>query len=178
MHISLSEEYPTVGEIETWGENELLDWLQMNLKPPLSSEDEGKIRTAQIDGCAFLIGAGDRSLFVEAGLALGSSARLAQLAKDIVDRKGKCYGSYHMSCRQLTMPIGDREQPELKGRPLESKLETILLEQARKANDEISRMLEELKHHVDKMTEDGKLAKDAFDKCKCYSSYHTFHADS
>jgi hypothetical protein len=63
-----------VETIQTWSEVELVDELQKILKRRLSSEDEEKLKTAQIDGDTFLLGAGDRSLFMDAGLGTGASA--------------------------------------------------------------------------------------------------------
>ena len=63
----------------------LLGWVQGRLRVPLDDEDKAKLLGAKITGSAFLQGAKDRSLFREAGLAVGPSADLSELAKAVMD---------------------------------------------------------------------------------------------
>jgi hypothetical protein len=85
----LGDTNPTIKEIQSWSPLTLLNWIQEKLKPtPLESDDAQKFLNAKIDGRAFHY-AGSRELperiFEGAGIFLGPSLKLAQLAKSIGD---------------------------------------------------------------------------------------------
>jgi hypothetical protein len=90
-----SPPYPSGEEIKTWSAHALVEWLQTDLKPLLSSKDEGTIRTARIAGRAFLLGAGKSDLFTRAGLPFGPSEVLADVAEEIVGKKSKYCNLYY-----------------------------------------------------------------------------------
>jgi hypothetical protein len=68
----------------------LLGWVQGQLRVPLDDEDKAKFLAAKINGEAFLYAAGQIDFFCQAGIAMGPSLQLAQLAK-IADTKNKFY---------------------------------------------------------------------------------------
>jgi hypothetical protein len=80
---------PTIDEIRSWNEGRLLAWFQQILSKPLKQKYEKKLLNAEIDGEIFLNHAGDSEFFVRAGLSLGASDRLAQLAKDSIRRESE-----------------------------------------------------------------------------------------
>jgi hypothetical protein len=69
--------------VEHWDVTKLTSWLNKALDPPLHPQDMKKIEKERIDGPAFLAGAGDRSVFREAGVSVGASVNLANLATKI-----------------------------------------------------------------------------------------------
>jgi hypothetical protein len=73
---------PTKQMVEHWTVTRLTGWLE-TLDPPLNPKNLEKIIDAEIDGRAFLAGAGDRDFFIAAGFSFGASVNLANLAKNI-----------------------------------------------------------------------------------------------
>ena len=73
----------TKQKVEHWDVTTLTRWLNKALDPPLHPKDIEKIEKERIDGPAFLAGAGDRSVFREAGVSVGASVNLANLATKI-----------------------------------------------------------------------------------------------
>jgi hypothetical protein len=76
--------------IKSWDKTTLLEWIQKKLNVPLDNEDADKLLSAKIGGNAFLFAAGRKEIFQEAGIPLGPSVELAQLAQTIVDGESKC----------------------------------------------------------------------------------------
>ncbi|KAN0076322.1 hypothetical protein V8E54_006464 [Elaphomyces granulatus] len=60
----------------------LLGWVQGRLRVPLSEINAQKFLSAEITGNAFLYAAG---IFEKAGISMGPSFDLAQLAKAVID---------------------------------------------------------------------------------------------
>ena len=81
-------------KMESWNESRLLAFIQDNLQNPLPA-DEKKLLDARIDGSAFLEDARDRTIFKEAGLAVGLCANLSKLARTIVLTLDEAQMSYH-----------------------------------------------------------------------------------
>ena len=74
---------PTIQDIERWDATKLAKWIQQVLDPPLNPRNE-KIMEAEINGRVFLRNAGNRDFFRrDAGLSLGASDDLADLAKNM-----------------------------------------------------------------------------------------------
>ena len=90
---------PTIEEIRSWDENKLLQWIQQKLPAPLEPKDVKRFLNAVIDGSVFLRGAGDRKFFQDAGLSFVASVKLAELAKETVEKitgmKSKYSHLYH-----------------------------------------------------------------------------------
>ena len=80
QEISTGVESATKQMVEHWDVTSLTSWLNKALDPPLHSEDMKKIEEERIDGPAFLAGAGDRSVFRDAGVSVGASVKLENLA--------------------------------------------------------------------------------------------------
>jgi len=87
----------TMDAIRDMNATMLLGWVQRRLRVPLDDEDKAKLLGAKITGSAFLQGAKDRSLFREAGLAVGPSADLSELAKAVVDSESPTRRRRHSS---------------------------------------------------------------------------------
>jgi hypothetical protein len=84
---------PTVQDIKSWDKEKLLGWIQDELSTtPLKPTDTEKLLNAEIDGKAFLGGAGNKEFFRSAGLSLGASFKLAGLAGEISKHSLSCYG--------------------------------------------------------------------------------------
>jgi len=76
----------TMDAIRDMNATTLLGWVQGRLRVPLDDGDKAKFLGAKINGEAFLYAAGQMDFFCQAGIAMGPSLQLAQLAK-IVDTK-------------------------------------------------------------------------------------------
>src|SRR2546429_9871906 len=94
---------PTIREIRSLDEGQLLQWIQQKLPKPLKAKDVEMFLMAEIDGNVFLRHAGDLDFFMKAGLTLGVSDYLAELAN--IGRKSKYTHLYHgrHADSQLTM---------------------------------------------------------------------------
>jgi hypothetical protein len=86
--------YPSSQEIKLWDVSVLLEWIQKNLNKPLSHENARKFLIAEIHGSAFLRHADQLEFFREAGITLGPSSDLANLAQTIVCPDDKLPGKY------------------------------------------------------------------------------------
>jgi hypothetical protein len=75
----------TIDVVECWNTNKLLEWIQQNLNNPLDDDDKEVFLKAKIDGEAFLGLAGDKESFRSVNLPLGSSQKLARLAKNLAE---------------------------------------------------------------------------------------------
>jgi hypothetical protein len=73
---------PPLQDIKSWDETLLLNWVQKALSVPLKADDAARFLDARITGNAFLYAAG---IFEKAGISIGPSFDLSQLAKTIVD---------------------------------------------------------------------------------------------
>jgi hypothetical protein len=74
---------PTIQEVRSWQAPALLQRIEKALAVPLTPESAQKFLNAEINEQAFLLGAGQRDFFREAGISLGPSIILADLAKTI-----------------------------------------------------------------------------------------------
>ena len=75
---------PTIEEIKKLDEDELLGWIQEKLPKLLKDDDLKKLQGERVDGVVFLNHAGDKKYFrEECNLAIGTSERLANLAREI-----------------------------------------------------------------------------------------------
>jgi hypothetical protein len=83
-----TDEY-TIDKVKSWNTNKLLKWIQQNLSQPLNNEDKELFLKAKISGRVFLKGACNDAFFMRAGFSFGAGVELAELAKDIVNGKGK-----------------------------------------------------------------------------------------
>ena len=88
---------PTIQEIRSWDEHKLLDWIKQNSPNALKPEYEMKFLDAEIDGDTFLNNAGNDATFVQVGLPVGASHRLAKLAKKTLGRKSKVCLLHHFT---------------------------------------------------------------------------------
>jgi hypothetical protein len=81
-----SQAEPTIEKIKKWDENQLLKWIKRRHKNLLKGDDRKKLKRERVDGVAFLNYAGDKKYFhEECNLASGTSERLANLAREIVE---------------------------------------------------------------------------------------------
>ena len=83
---------PTVEEIKSWDEDELLRHIQEKAPKLLKGDKLEKFKNAYIDGVLFLKHAGDKNYYREDhDLPRGTSERLADLASEIAGmaQKGK-----------------------------------------------------------------------------------------
>ena len=74
----------------------LLDFVQSKLMVPLDRDDEEKLLSAKITGSAFLYAAGDAGIFEKAGISLGPSIDLAQLAKTVIDSENPTSSKFYL----------------------------------------------------------------------------------
>jgi hypothetical protein len=74
---------PTVQQMKDWDKGELLRWIQQKKLNLLSGENLEKFIAAEILGEGFLWAAGDRTLFMDAGLPVGISQELSILSHGV-----------------------------------------------------------------------------------------------
>jgi hypothetical protein len=72
---------PTVQQMKDGDKDELLRWIQK--KKPLNGGNLEKFIAAEISGGAFLWAAGDRKVFMDAGLPVGISQELSMLSHEV-----------------------------------------------------------------------------------------------
>jgi hypothetical protein len=77
---------PTVQQMKDWNKDELLKWILQEKPNLLSDDDLEKFKAAKIEGVDFLWAAGDRAFFMNAGLPVGTSQRLAILSHEVKER--------------------------------------------------------------------------------------------
>jgi hypothetical protein len=106
---------PTIEEIRSWEEAELLVWIQKKLPKLFKGEDAEKFLKARINGDTFLDNAGNTDLFMKCNLPVGVSYQLAKLTGEIISKKSKCCRStsYTLRRQSANNVTGDSEQAGL-----------------------------------------------------------------
>src|SRR6266516_3936386 len=89
---------PTIEEIRSWDRKKLLLWILQKLS--IEPEDEEKFSNAKINGKVFSNHAGDREFFMSAGLPLGVSDELADLARETSNKSKSCRSTSYNLHRQ------------------------------------------------------------------------------
>lgn len=87
MDQSSAENELTAKEIESLDVKELLEWIQKKVPSLREADSNDQFLKSQINGHIFLKGAGDIDFFMEADLAFGPSAELAELAQSVISKK-------------------------------------------------------------------------------------------
>jgi len=80
------EKMPTLQEVESWDEDQLLEWIQRTAPRVLKEENLSRFKEAEVDGSTFLRHAGDPDFFTKLGLTYVPSDGLAFLAKQVVGK--------------------------------------------------------------------------------------------
>jgi len=79
--------YPTVEQMNSWNNHELLQWIQQKKPVLLSGKNLAKFEAAEFSGESFLSCAGNVDIFKDADLPLGVRISLANLGDEV--KKGK-----------------------------------------------------------------------------------------
>jgi hypothetical protein len=96
-----SQAGPTIEEIKSWDENELLKWIKGRHPKLLKGDHLKKLERERIDGVVFLNHAGDAEFFEnEYNLPIGASLRLANLAREMAG--GETAGTVQKGKKQDT----------------------------------------------------------------------------
>ena len=90
--------------IQKMNPTKLLDFVQSTLMVPLDRDDAQKLVSAKINGEAFLEGAGDRTIFTDAGISIGPGVNLSKLARTIVEAESE-KGRFYLINTTQTEPI-------------------------------------------------------------------------